>query len=88
MLNQQLTPEGQRQFGDLVDLFLVYGYDIGLECYKAGIKDMHSLFTAPDFLANKSDIAFIHLVFLMDAARELDELTKRGKKGMISFSLA
>jgi len=50
-LKQQLTPEGQQQLGDLVDLFLVYGYDIGLECYKAGTKDMHSLFTAPDFFS-------------------------------------
>lgn len=51
VLKQQLSPEGQQQLGELVDLFLVYGYDIGLECYKAGTKDMHSLFTSPDFFS-------------------------------------
>ena len=40
-----------QQLGELVDLFLVFGYDIGLECYKAGTKDMHSLFTSPDFFS-------------------------------------
>lgn len=49
VLRQQLPPEGQQQLGELIDLFLVFGYDIGLECYKAGTKDMHSLFTSPDF---------------------------------------
>ena len=61
-LKQQLIPEGQ-QLGDLVDLFLVYGYDIGLECYKAGTKDMHSLFTAPDFLANEGGCRFSYFWF-------------------------
>lgn len=51
MLKQQLSPVGQNQLGELVDLFLVYGYDIGLECYKAGTKDIHSLFTSPDFFS-------------------------------------
>lgn len=50
-LKQQLPPEGHQQLGDLIDLFLVYGYDMGLECYKAGTKDMHSLFTSPDFFS-------------------------------------
>jgi len=51
VLREQLSPEGHQQLGELVDLFLVFGYDIGLECYKAGTKDMHSLFTSPDFFS-------------------------------------
>lgn len=49
-IKQQLTPEAQSLFGDLTDLFLVYGFDIGLECYKTGIREMHCLLTDPNFL--------------------------------------
>jgi len=45
IIKQQLPQEAQSTFGDLIDLLLVYGFDIGLECYKTGIHDMHSLFT-------------------------------------------
>lgn len=45
IIKQLLPQEAQSTFGDLTDLLLVYGFDIGLECYKAGIQDIHSLFT-------------------------------------------
>lgn len=49
MIKQQLAPEIQTLFGDLTDLFMVYGFDIGLECYKTGMNEMHRLLTDPSF---------------------------------------